>query len=226
MSVLCKDCSKNRWYPCSIDKLDKALAKRLNTDKGVENVEAIRRNISYNIQYLQYLDITLKELDLSSVLFVQTYKTFIITGISIIEALFYFIIKERKLQKQTKWRSIKKVTTNEIISDEKIYRFENELFEKLKEYYDEEMTFDSMIKKVEDCKLLGIDHKVYGRLKYLRKLRNKVHIHAIDGRCDTDYNSFNVQDYRIMKEVLYELLAKYEFCSSPDLMEIYDFLKY
>ncbi len=66
---------------------------------------------------------------------------------------------------------------------------------------------ESMIKKVESKKLLGIEHQVYRDLNYLRKLRNRVHIHAVQHDRDTDWYSFNDQEVKLSKKVLFSVLS-------------------
>ena len=50
-------------------------------------VSGLVSNLAYNIQYIEYFRKTLLELNLSTVLKTQTIKSFIITSLSIIEAL-------------------------------------------------------------------------------------------------------------------------------------------
>ena len=71
-----------------------------------------------------------------------------------------------------------------------------------------------MIKRVEKKKLLGIDGKIYKNLNYLRKLRNKVHIHGVESRFDTDWNAFGDNEFQQSKNVLLAVLTSAQFKAS------------
>jgi len=69
------------------------------------------------------------------------------------------------------------------------------------------MDLDSMIKKVESKKLLPINQRVFPALKKLRELRNRVHLQLSNSPTDHDFNSFNYNDYKMMSNILYAILA-------------------
>ena len=113
MSQLCHTCNATRWYPsATISKLDPLLHQIVSPSDNISNDYEIRRNIAYNLQYLEYLDLTIKELNLSDVLLTQSYKTFIITGISIVEAIFYSIIHKQGKQTKKSWEEAKSISSN------------------------------------------------------------------------------------------------------------------
>lgn len=82
---------RTRWYPISIDCWDAVLNCLSYDGKQILPNKDIRRNIAYNLQYLEYLEQTLEELSLSTVLTKQTYKSYIIVAIGVVESLLYFI---------------------------------------------------------------------------------------------------------------------------------------
>jgi len=49
--------------------------------------------------------------------------------------------------------------------------------------------------------------KYIKKLGYLRKLRNRVHLHVIEQAIDTDWNNFKLSDFQLMKKVLYVFLT-------------------
>lgn len=79
-----KDIDDSRWYPISVDSY------RHDVSQGIlESLELqYRSNIAYSLQYLEYLELQLKELKLSSVILSMIYKSFIIVAASIVEIIF------------------------------------------------------------------------------------------------------------------------------------------
>ena len=59
----------------------------------VEGYHPLVDNIAYNLQYIQFLEKELNELDVSSVIYTMLVKTYVITGIGIVEGIFSYIIK-------------------------------------------------------------------------------------------------------------------------------------
>lgn len=81
------------WYPVSTDTYWEVL----KIDTTEEENERIMRNISYSLQYLEFINKELSELELSSVLEKMLNKTYVIVGSSIIEALFKYTLKKHGL---------------------------------------------------------------------------------------------------------------------------------
>lgn len=75
---------KDRWYPQAVE-LYKASIKM---DENTDEIKRMRSNFAYSMQYLEYIEKQIDELKLSSVLISMLYKTYIITGVGIIELLF------------------------------------------------------------------------------------------------------------------------------------------
>ena len=63
------------------------------------------KNICYNMQYLEFLNKELDELELSAVLRPMTIKYFVITGMSVLEGLFTYIVKSNGY-----WKTICRLT--------------------------------------------------------------------------------------------------------------------
>lgn len=81
--------SKNRWYPTPIDKLKYSV----KIDTNIENARALHSNIAYNLQYIEFLEKELEELNLSSVIYTMIVKNYVITSMSVIEGIFTNIVK-------------------------------------------------------------------------------------------------------------------------------------
>ena len=190
-----------RWRPYQINVLTDLLNKGLLKDMDSN----IRRNISYNIQYLQFIDFEFKELKLHSVIEKMLYKNFIIVSISIVEAIFYYILKSNN-QVSTNNKELlyntsskKKYLEDDLIIETHVY--------KQIEPVEIEMKFESMIQKMEKRGYLDLNHEYFPYLKHFKNLRNRVHIHITEGNNKgTDYMMFDKADYLFSKYILLSLL--------------------
>jgi hypothetical protein len=80
-----------RWYPIPVETWQAALAEyKVGANQLIPDLD-LRRNLAYNLQFVEYLQQTLKELSLSAVLTTQTYKSYIIFAGGIVESLLYFL---------------------------------------------------------------------------------------------------------------------------------------
>lgn len=219
-SLIANNESKTRWYPTSINR----YRTYIKLDMKVEGAEQLRNNIAYNLQYLEYIQKQQDELKLSSVLYGMLCKTYIISGMGIIEGIFSNLLKSRDLWNETIWRSRGKLNSNEGVFEDKKIKIVTELFEKV-ESYEMRMDLDSMIKKVEAKKLLSIEHGNFPALKKLRDLRNRVHLQQINDKYDTDYHNFSRKEKEDMGNILYTILTDEVFCNLPEMADIYEFLK-
>ncbi|WP_394897925.1 hypothetical protein [Clostridium butyricum] len=222
-SLIKENHSKIRWYPISID----TYRRYIKLDMGVEGSEQLRNNIAYNLQYLEYIQKQLDELHLSNVIYIMLCKSYIIAGMGIIEGLFTNLLKSNTLWNTTKWESKGLIKSNESSFQGKKIKIETEIFEQIEEH-EMRMDLDSILKKIENKKLLNIEHKNFPMLKKLRNLRNRVHIQQSNDRYDTDYYNFSSAEKEEMGEILYTILTNETFCSSPEQLEksgVYNFLK-
>ena len=71
--------------------------------------------------------------------------------------------------------------------------------------------FDAMCKRVEKSDLIKLPNDFYSKLSYLRRLRNRIHLHVTEGRADTDYLKFARKDFELMREILKALLTSHLF---------------
>lgn len=188
------------------------------------NYELVK-NLSYNSQYLEFLDKAIKE-DIHVTLKTEFIKTFVIIGISIVESVLYYFIKSEGLQKKEEFEEITTMNSNEKKVDETILKVETTIFRKLEKPKEVEMNFDSMLKKIEGKKLFGDDHTVYSELNRLRKLRNKIHLYAIEEKLDHDFNNFNTKEVNMMKKSLIKIMYSEKFkLNTKEKDIILDFLK-
>ena len=193
---------KERWYPSRIDLYRRCI----KLDISIEGSEQLKNNIAYNLQYLEYIQKQQDELILSEVIYIMLCKSYIITGMGIIEGLFTNLLKSKSLWNTTTWESRGIIKSNENLFDGKRIKIETEIFEKT-ENYEMRMDLDSMIKKIEKKNLLNIDHKNFPILKKLRNLRNRVHLQQSDDKSDTDYHNFSWSEKKEMGNILYTILS-------------------
>lgn len=224
MSELCKKCSEEReWVPTLIDKLKKGL-KSIVYYEGNERIVAMGKNICYNLQYIQYLEKTLREIHMTSVIEKQTCKTYIITCVGIIEALFYYLIVKNGLINTCEWSVVKTVKSSLFKLDNNEYKTETSYLKRNLNVEEMDPTLDSMIKKVEKRNLTTLDHSIFPKLKNHRHLRNRIHLQCVLHAQDTDYNVFSKQDCYEIREILYLLLTSDEICPTVENKKIFDFL--
>ena len=138
------------------------------------------------------------------------------TGMSVIEAILWFLLKNSDNQHKIEWEVIREFKGNEFAENGCDYKLSSALLKRAEQSIDREMSLESMIKKAEDKKLLGVDSQVYRDLNYLRKLRNRIHIHAVQHDKDTDWWSFNTKEVDIMKGVLGSVLRSDLFHPTKD----------
>jgi len=225
MTTLSKSASTaERWLPTSVQRLDGFLSRQISHESGIWHLYELRRNIAYNIQYLQYIEFTFSDLHLTSVIWTQSVKSFIITGIGIVEAILYYVLRVNGFHRENSWKLLRKVPTNEFHADQSILKVENHIFQRLETPVEEEMTLDAMLKKIESRKLLGEDLELYKQLSYLRKLRNRVHLHLVERDLDTDWNNFNRNELNIMKSVLQKIFLGPLFTPEEEQLAYFSFL--
>lgn len=172
------------------------------------------------MQYLQFLEKQILELRLSSVLETMIFKSYIITSMGIIEALFVNLLKATNNWKTSEWELLLDAHSNQKKYEGKTIKVDTIIYKKV-ESYEINMDLDSMIKKIEDKKLLDVDHNIFSALKKLKRLRNRVHLQEGIKSNDHDFNNFNKEEFMRMREILYLILISSEFCNE---VQQYSFL--
>jgi hypothetical protein len=226
MNVLCKKCIKlldnEKWLPTPVDIYSGIISRKI-PDRDINYMKALNRNICYNLQYLEYISECTKQLDLTSSIYTQNVKTFLIVSASIIEGILFHELKSNNLHSKTIWNYIKDIISETNIFEKEI-RLEIKTFEKLSNEKDLDMTFDQMINKVESKKLLGTNHDIYAKINIIRQLRNKVHIHIAGSNLESDYNSFDFRKLELAKKTLHEILVYYFQLTEIEDNKIFQYL--
>ena len=225
MKKICQTCqSDGKWLPTSVLNLENYLAKFIKSGEGVPNVSGLRKNIAYNLQYLQFQRQVLQEFNVTQVILTQVWKIHIVVGTGIVEALLYYLLASKGLHKTTEWEQVAS-TSNETKIDGSIHRIENIVYKKLGNPAPQEMNLDFMIKKAEKNKLLGTGQEIYKKLNYLRKLRNRIHIHALNEEYDTDWWKINKNEVDTVRLVLYSFMTSSLFSPTNEEKSLFEFLR-
>ena len=151
-------------------------------------------------------------------------KTFIVTGVGIIEGVLWFVIKINNEISKLEWEQVQTFTTHTFDDAQEQRRIRLVMEQRLSPPTDVEMTFDAMCKKAESKKLLGVGTDVYKALNHLRKLRNKVHLHSLAERLESDWHSFSTEKVELMKTALHSVLTSPQFAPSQKEAETIAFL--
>ena len=83
--------SKDRWYPTPTRVWQATISAFFHNEIQLIDDISVRRNIAYNLQYVEYLEQTLRELSLSDVLEGQTIKSHVIVSVSLVECLLFHL---------------------------------------------------------------------------------------------------------------------------------------
>lgn len=204
----------NRWYPTSVD-MYKASIKIPNSTP--EN-KRMNSNFAYSMQYIEYIEKQIDELKLSNVLLTMLYKTYIITGMGIIELLFVYLLKKNGCWKQTEWKDYAEVKANPKEINGETIKVETKLYKKVP-LYDMRMDLDSMIKSIEKKHILTINHDVFPALKQLRELRNRVHLQLGEGAYDHNFNCIGFEEIQMMRRILFTILTAPEICNNENAFQ-------
>ena len=82
-----------------------------------------------------------------------------------------------------------------------------------------------MCKVAEKSKVLGVNSDVYAKLNRLRKLRNRIHIHAVQHDRDNDFWVFAAEDLALMESVLAAVLKSTIFEPHPNYDNVFYWLE-
>lgn len=208
-TLIAKNKIKNRWYPQSIQTYKESIKIPFDTSEN----KRLKSNFAYSMQYIEYIEKQLDELKLSEVLITMLYKSYIITGMGIIEMLLVYLLKSTKNWKKDEWKISTTFMTNPKVENGIFTKVETILYQKVP-LYEMRMDLDSMIKKVEKKNILSIEHNVFPALKKLRELRNRVHLQVGDGAYDHDYNNIGFEEIQMMRRILFTILTAPEICNN------------
>lgn len=221
-----KNDKDSNWLPVSVPKLDDLLIKVIYKGSGFKYCYALRKNIAYNLQYLEYLERNICEREMTSLLSKMCYKVFIVIGCSIVESLLHYLHVKKNLFKKNEWELEFTAKGSPTRKDDKLIRVDSQFYKKLQSPTMTELNFENMIKNAENKKILGASNpNIYPRLNYLRNLRNKIHLHFIKDPRDTDWNRFSRDDLCAMAEVIHSIFTSSIFIPKDNEKAYFDYLK-
>lgn len=208
-----------------VEALHVYLGRGLRDDGAIAHLRAYVRNVAYSLQYIDYLLGELEHGDLRQTLHSQACKSVVVVGMGVIEALLWYFLRQAGAASATQWEVVKNVTGPVFTDGGQEQRIVNVIERRLPAPVLEEMTLDAMVKRAEARSILGsLDHAVYGHLRTLRKLRNRVHIHSVQDDADTDWFSFTGREVGLLLNALRSILSLQMFSPTPDRLELLSFL--
>ena len=211
---------KDRWHPSTVDNFKKLVRQGVLKDIN----PGILSNIAYSLQYLQYLQLQIDELKLHSIVECLLYKTYIITAMSIVEAIFNQVLKcTDKYPKTDGWECIRQIKSTEYEENDNFYRLETIFYIK-SEPKEKLIDFNTTINRIKDKKLLDLESSKFPDIKKLQKLRNRVHLQMAEDSSDTDYYKFNSNDFKLAKKTLYSVLTDKKILINDSYEKYLDFL--
>lgn len=225
---ICNKCSEaGKWYPTvSISKLEELLSNFLKTHGDIKSIKALRKNIAYNLQYIEFQIKMQEEFKTTDVILTQNWKMTILTGMSIIETILYYLLISKDLYKKTNYgeKPIVKIESEKTINGN-FLKIQNLIYTKDEERL-EKISFKKMIDIAQRNNLLGSgSSEIYKQLNYLIKLRNKIHLYLSTNDTDTDYMKIKNEDLSTLKMVLHSFMMSSLFSLSLDQKKLFDYLK-
>lgn len=240
-----KDHSKkpDRWFPTSIDNLENAMNHgKLEFENYTRTYRDIEdgsdeyfklnssKNAAYALQYLEYIQLQLDSLNLTTVIEKSLYKTYLLFASAIIEVIFYYILKRKNLNWKTEWKTeVYYPPLYETIVNIR-YKKKKERQIKLDAPVDSPMSFDNMIDELQENNVLDLSEDEYIYLTRLRQLRNRVHLQANTEGIVTDYYAFDKKEYLLARYMLYRCLCEATrkdepLENEPECMSCFDFIR-
>ena len=200
-----------RWIPNFVNQY-----KNVISSGSLQNLEdEVRSNISYSLQYLEFLQLQLNELNLHSMIKKMIYKNYIIISMSIIEAILEEMIKFNGLQTQVHFTIVgKEIDSNEFIDEHGIRKkVRTQILQAVEKRIDVQMKLDDLLKKLKSInkkksktRILNFNYEQLRALDQFRKLRNKVHLSNIE-EGKTNWHEFSKKEYVTIKFLLHSILT-------------------
>jgi hypothetical protein len=219
------DEDKKAWYPVSINRLESHLAKLIEQGHGYTHVYHLKKDLAYNLQYLEFQDRIIQDIKLSSVLYTQSVKTIVLIGSSILESLLHFILIKSGNYSTTDWEKKATFKGNQKNLDGEKVRTDTEIYRRLPTPQRKHMSFDAMIKCASSKKLFGTSKVMYKKLEDIRKLRNRIHLQQNDELASTDWISFGSSNINDIYIVIYSILTSSLFTPNTDTKKYFQYLQ-
>ena len=194
----------DRWHPTAVGTFESVFSRGAYVGMNKE----LRKNIAYSLQYLEFLQMEFEEIHWHDVIVTQIIKTYVITAMSIVEGVFHHIVLSKGYQKKADWKEIDTPRHTNVFRENDVdKKFIITTQMKLARPENVQMDFEFLITKVQEKRLISLPGKSYPKLKALKKLRNKVHLHVIRYDNDTDYLGISYLDYLLARYFLHTILT-------------------
>ena len=136
------------WCPKLIDTWRDFLRRGI-IDNGTLNYHrAFISNIGYNLQYLEFLNYQNHEVRLHAIVNTQTMKSFVITGMGVIEALMSYLLKRYGWNLKEYWEKVAELQTSTYKENDIKYRIVNLILKELDSPAEVEMHLNWMLRRV------------------------------------------------------------------------------
>lgn len=212
------------WYPVSISRLEAYLGRFIEQGHGYVHVYQLKKDLAYNLQYLQFQDRLIQDIKLSSVLYTQSVKTIVLIGCSILESILHFLLIKTGNYSNTEWKEKATFKGNQKKLDGENVRIDTVILKKLDSKIHKHMTFDAMIKCASAKKLFGNGKVIYEKLEELRKLRNRIHLQVTDDRIGTDWTTFGSSNIDETYMVVYSVMVSSLFSPTKEQKSYFSYL--
>jgi hypothetical protein len=213
------------WYPVTIHKLETYLGKYIESGHAYKHAYSLKKDLAYNLQYLQFQDRVIMDIKLSSVLYTQTIKTIILVSCSIIESILHYSLIKKEVYSDTEWKQKATFKGNQKKLDGENVRIDTVIYSKLPKKELKHMTFDAMIKSAKSNSIFGSRSSIYEKLETLRKLRNRVHLQPTDDKAGTDWTTFTTSLLNETYIVMYSIFTSSLFEPTKDEEEFFSYLR-
>lgn len=206
----------------SISELDNIITRRIPQTKSRTLSYVVRKNVEYNIQYLDFLAKNYPAQ--TSVVQSVIVKNFLITAFSIMEGVLSYELKTQGLIDKEEWELVSSIKANPKNMLGHILRTETFVYKKIESTHDKNLSFKQKVNIAQNYKIFGKNPKVYQLLCNFKKLRDKVHIHLIDEFQETDYNRFSEAQFINIKSFFLGFLQFYFGVTQEEIRKYFQFL--
>lgn len=208
-----------------ISELDNIIRRRIPQTKSGTIDYIVRKNIEYNIQYLEFLATYIFEKELNTVVRKLIAKNFLVTVFSIIEGVLTYELQANDLIGKEEWEEVASIKSNPKEMLGFSLKTETLIYKKIdRPVKYKSLSFKQKLDIAQNHKIFGRKPEVYKELCRINKLRNTIHLHTMDKVQATDYNRFNCIEFENIKAVFLGFLKFYFAVTSKEIQEYFKFL--
>ena len=195
-----------RWSPYSVYQYETEFQNGAYEGLSKE----VRKNISYSLQYLEYIQLQFDELKLNSIIKQELWKNYIIISMSIIESIFHHLVVKGGYRKTNKWENSKPIHSNVFEEDGKKKKYIITTATELDTPREEMMDFEFLINKVKEKKLISLTGKAYPYTTTTGQQKTDINQYEIDRNDSFDNVKTRTQTLRHahVSQIRYDLVGK------------------